>query len=79
MPPIPPNQYDTPDLWHRRCGGGVPTGAVILIVLGVLFLLGNFGILRENWLDHGWPILLIALGVWIVIRRSQTPPAGGVR
>ncbi len=78
MPPVPPNHYDTPDLWHRCCGG-VPTGAVILIVLGVLFLLGNFGILSENWLDRGWPILLIGIGVWIVIRRSQTPPAGGVR
>jgi TM2 domain-containing membrane protein YozV len=79
MPPFPPHQYDTPDLWHHRNGPGIPTGAVILIVLGVLFLLSNFGVLSHNWLDHGWPIVLIALGVWIAIRRNQTPPKGGVR
>ncbi len=79
IPPVPPSQYDMPDLW-RRHGGGIPTGAIILIVLGVLFLLGNIGILSEHWLDRGWPILLIALGVWIVIRRSHTPPPmGGAR
>ncbi len=82
QPPIPPgssNPYDTHDLWHRCGSRGVPTGAVVLIVLGVLFLLGNFGILSRNWFDHGWPILLIALGIWMVIRRSQNPPTGGVR
>jgi hypothetical protein len=79
IPPAPPNQYDTPDLWRSGRDRGVPTGAVILIVLGVLFLLSNFGVLSENWIDRGWPIVLIAIGVWLVIRRSQTPPAGGVR
>ena len=46
-----------------------PTGAVILIGLGVLFLLGNMGILHgmRNW----WPIFLIALGLWLVYKRQQ--------
>lgn len=46
-----------------------PTGAVVLIVLGVLFLLGNMG-----WALHihrWWPVLLIGLGVWLFIRRQQ--------
>ena len=79
VPPIPTNPYDAPEPWRHRHGTGMPTGAVILIVLGVLFLLGNFGILSGDWLDRGWPIVLIVLGVWLVIRRSQTPPSGGVR
>jgi len=47
---------------------GVPTGAVILIVLGVLFLLHNLG----PWylaFDTIWPILLIALGAWLFAKR----------
>lgn len=74
MPPVPPNQYDTPDI--RR---GVPTGAVVLIVLGVLFLLGNMGIMSEYWWNRGWPIILIVIGVWLVIRRSQRMPPGGAQ
>jgi hypothetical protein len=78
-PPVPPSQYNAHDFWHSRDGRGIPTGAVVLIVIGVAFLLGNLGILGAYWIDRGWPILLIALGVWLMIRRSQTPPTGGVR
>ena len=44
-------------------------GAVILIGLGVLFLLGNFGLLREDWLDKGWPLILVAVGVALLFRQ----------
>ena len=69
----------------REAGGGGPTplfegastnqpiGAIILIGLGMLFLLGNFGLLRGDWFEHGWPIALIALGVWMLFRRTQRP------
>ena len=77
VPPVPPSPIDPTGLdWRSR---GIPTGALVLIVLGIAFLLGNLGILSEHWLGRGWPILLIALGVWLVIQRSQMPPAGGVR
>jgi TM2 domain-containing membrane protein YozV len=46
-----------------------PTGAIILIVLGGLFLLGNIGI--HLHLDRWWPMLLIGLGVWLFVRRQQ--------
>ncbi len=72
MPAVPPDQYDLPEI-HR----GLPTGAVILVALGVLFLLNNFGILHGKWMDHSWPLLLIGLGIWILIRRSQEPPEPG--
>jgi hypothetical protein len=75
----PTNPHNGGNLWHSHSDHSVPTGAVILIVLGVLFLLSNLGILSGYWIDRGWPILLIALGIWIIIRRSQTPPSGGVR
>jgi hypothetical protein len=42
----------------------VPTGAVILISLGVIFLLHTMHIF-EFGLDHFWPLILIFLGVWL--------------
>lgn len=41
-------------------------------MLGVLFLLNNLGLL--DWLraDIFWPVVLIAVGVWLIVRRSRT-------
>jgi TM2 domain-containing membrane protein YozV len=49
---------------------GSPTGAVILIVLGVFFLLGTSGWLRT---EHTWPLILIGIGVWLAYKRSTQP------
>jgi hypothetical protein len=57
------------DLVYAR--GRKPMGAIVLIVLGVLFLLANFGLLRTEWLTKGWPIGLIAIGVWILADRMK--------
>jgi|SRR5580704_31002 hypothetical protein len=48
----------------------LPTGAVILIGLGVLFLLQTAGFLGEFSVDRLWPLILIALGVWIYAKRQ---------
>jgi hypothetical protein len=45
----------------------VPTGAVVLIGLGVLFLLHTVG-LFELGIGRFWPLILIALGGWIFAR-----------
>jgi hypothetical protein len=44
----------------------VPVGAIVLIALGVLFLLGNF--IHFN-LHHFWPLILIGVGLWIAYKR----------
>jgi Domain of unknown function (DUF5668)/B-box zinc finger len=44
-----------------------PTGAVILIGLGVFFLLGNMGMLH---IGRMWPVLIIGLGLWIAFKRT---------
>ncbi|MBV9624999.1 MAG: B-box zinc finger protein [Acidobacteria bacterium] len=47
---------------------GVPTGAVVLIGLGILFLLHNLGIWFLE-IDRIWPIFLIVLGGWLLLKR----------
>ncbi len=45
-------------------------GAIILIVIGVLFLLGSFGII--GGIIRLWPLLLIGLGVWIFMGKGKS-------
>jgi hypothetical protein len=54
-----------------HCRRREPVGAVILIALGVLFLLGQFDWFSWNWFQYGWPLVLIGLGVWLIVRRMQ--------
>ncbi len=43
---------------------------IILIVLGVVFLLDEFDVLRfGRWLRTWWPSVLIALGLWTLFAR----------
>jgi len=46
----------------------VPTGAIVLIGLGVLFLLHTMGMF-EFGVDRLWPFVLILLGGWLGARR----------
>jgi hypothetical protein len=55
-PPPPPAQDNT------------PVGAVVLLILGFVFLLSNFGLLHVGRL---WPLILIGFGVWIAYRRTS--------
>jgi Domain of unknown function (DUF5668)/B-box zinc finger len=45
----------------------IPMGAVVLILLGVLFLLHTMGF-AEHGLDRFWPLILIAVGGWLFAR-----------
>ncbi len=46
-------------------------GALVLIVLGVLFLLSNFGWIPRvgPLLAQWWPVILIVVGVYILVQR----------
>lgn len=57
---------------------GVPSGAVVLIGLGVLFLLHNLGFWFLS-VDRLWPIILIVLGVWLLIKRQACMARGDYR
>src|SRR5258708_4356170 len=46
----------------------VPMGAIVLLILGVVFLLSNFNLMRVGRL---WPLVLIGLGLWIAYKRTS--------
>jgi TM2 domain-containing membrane protein YozV len=66
MPPIPPVPPVPPAYWRRK----EPIGAIVLIALGLLFLLGQLDIFNGRLFEFAWPVMLIGLGVWLVIRRT---------
>jgi hypothetical protein len=76
VPPVEPDPYAPVP---RR----EPIGAIVLIGLGLLFLFNTLGIFGGEWLHHTWPILIIGLGAWLLIRRTRggppppPPPTGG--
>lgn len=56
-------------------GKATPIGPLVLIVLGVLFLLNNFLPYHFHVLRF-WPVALIALGGWMLWKRTAgAPPA----
>ena len=50
-----------------------PLGATVLIGLGILLLLGNFGLLDWDWFARAWPVALIAVGGWLIWKRLGMP------
>jgi len=57
-----------------RHGPHIPTAAIVLIGLGVLFLLDNLGVFHWHWIGRMWPIILIVIGVWLFARRTGRYP-----
>ena len=53
-----------------------PIGALILIGFGLLLLLNQLGFLAEHVLKFLWPLIFIALGVWLIVRRFEDTKGG---
>jgi hypothetical protein len=65
--------YPDPSLpYYRR----FPSGAVWLIVLGVVFLVGNTGIFHIFHTSLFGPFLMIGLGAWLFVRRMTSTGRG---
>ncbi|MFY9561938.1 MAG: DUF5668 domain-containing protein [Terriglobales bacterium] len=66
-PPDPFNLAQTFTAGERIDAKRIPVGAVILILIGVLFLLHTLG-WSEFGINRFWPIFLIVLGGWMFAR-----------
>jgi Domain of unknown function (DUF5668) len=64
---------------RRRSMGG----PVVLIILGLIFLLGNLRLISWKhiglWFAHYWPLLLILWGVLKLVEYYQAKREGGAR
>ena len=49
----------------------IPMGAMILIGLGLLFLMQTLGLFHFAWVGKLWPLILIALGIRVYMRRHS--------
>jgi TM2 domain-containing membrane protein YozV len=72
VPPIPPIPPVPPIYWRRK----EPIGAIVLIALGLLFLLGQMNLFNGRLMEFAWPLLLIGLGVWLIVRRIEESHGG---
>lgn len=68
----------------RGRAGGFPTGAVVLIVVGVLLLLNTLEILQFRYIMRYWPVVLILIGAYMLYARvapesAQSGEAGRER
>lgn len=72
--PPPPGVVPPPPVASGLCSRRRPTGAVILIVLGVIFLLNSMDFFHFDWFGHLWPVLIIAFGVFLFLDRSRRQP-----
>ena len=65
------NAGQAPPIHIGRVMSDKPVGPLILIGLGVLFLLQQLHIFRIGWAFRYWPVILIAIGAWMLYRRQQ--------
>ena len=61
-----------PAYWRRK----EPIGAIVLIALGLLFLLAQLDVFHGRLLEFTWPLFLIALGAWLIVRRLGESQGG---
>ncbi|HXE08137.1 MAG TPA: B-box zinc finger protein, partial [Acidobacteriaceae bacterium] len=67
VPPVPPMPgFSDASAPHHRT---IPTGALWLIGLGVLFLIGHEPVFRAFHGRFFGPLLMIGIGVWMFVRR----------
>ncbi len=72
VPPIPPVPPVPPIGWRRK----EPIGALILIGFGLILLLNQMGYLAERFVHFLWPLIFIALGAWLIVRRISDTKGG---
>jgi Domain of unknown function (DUF5668) len=68
-----------PDEWssilpRNRYSGRAPIGPIVLIAIGVLYLLNTLELVNFRQIGRFWPVILIAVGAYMLYSRVSTPP-----
>jgi hypothetical protein len=76
-PPVPPYPY-APPAYPSDAGvrNRFPAGAIWLIGLGALFLIGNSGLFHGFPVHRIFPFFLIGLGVWLFVHKMTDSGVG---
>jgi hypothetical protein len=72
--PVPPPE------WELERARREPIGAIVLILLGMLFLFNTLGFFNFGWVSHGWPLIIVGIAVWLLMRSRggfHAPPPPG--
>jgi TM2 domain-containing membrane protein YozV len=78
-PPPPFPDVPPPPEFHEAARRNEPVGAIVLIALGTVFLLGTLGVFHFSWIWRGWPLIIIGVGAWLFVKQARRtlPPGGG--
>ncbi|MFP5227284.1 MAG: B-box zinc finger protein [Acidobacteriota bacterium] len=66
----PPGWMPPPPEMELERARREPIGAIVLILLGMLFLFNTLGFFNFGWVHHGWPLIIVAIAVWLLLRNS---------
>jgi hypothetical protein len=89
-PGSPPPGWAPPPEMELERARREPIGAIVLILLGMLFLFNTLGFFNFGWVSHGWPLIIVGIAVWLLARNSgrlgftprvgppPPPPMGGM-
>lgn len=65
--PVPPTGDATSDQAHQVHRNY--TGAIVIILIGVICLLATTDVLNSRWIEYLWPLVIVAVGVALLFRR----------
>jgi hypothetical protein len=69
-PNMPPGWVPPPPEMELERARREPIGAIVLILLGMLFLFNTLGFFNFGWVHHGWPLIIVGIAVWLLARNS---------
>jgi phage shock protein C len=72
------NNFKQINNMSNQSKNGNMIGGLILIVLGAIFSFKTFfDINLFSYLKNLWPLILIGLGIWIIVKEKDVPNNGG--
>jgi phage shock protein C len=73
------SNFKTNNIMSNQSRNGNMVGGLVLIILGAIFSFKTFfDINLFSYLKNMWPLILIGLGVWIILKDKDENGSGGI-